>query len=195
MNQPKSENKRTIEIEFRSMFTKTEYDRLKIFLNKNAKDLGEDDKDVYFFLFPDKLLKVVNNISKGSAKIVLKLNRIGKGSNFEEIEIPISQDFVEKAVEVFTKLAITDNIMHTPQTRNNYFYKGVEIALKWSPVWQYHLELEIVVNNESKKEKAEQKIRKVADELHLRLMTEEELAKFVEKVETENKKKNPKSFS
>ena len=71
-----------IEIEFRSIFDRPRYRKINDFLQKNAKNLGKDDKDVFFFIMPDKLLKVVNNISKNNAQIVLKLNKIGKGSDF-----------------------------------------------------------------------------------------------------------------
>lgn len=40
--------KRNIEIEFRSIFNKQKYDNLRDFLVKNAQNLGEDDKDVFF---------------------------------------------------------------------------------------------------------------------------------------------------
>ena len=88
-----------IEVEFRSMFDKNKYNKLAKFLNANAEDLGKDDKDVYFFIFPDKLLKVVNNISQKTAKLVMKLTKIGHGNAFEEIEIPIKyKTFVELVV-------------------------------------------------------------------------------------------------
>lgn len=181
-------DKKQIEIEFRSMFDEDKYNSLKDFLSKNAQDLGKDDKDVHFFIFPDKLLKVSDNVSKGSAKITLKLNRIGKGSNFEEIEVPINRADVGKIAHMFGALNVTDNIMHNFQTRHNYIYKGVELALKYSDIWKHHLELEVVIESQSRKPEAEKKIREVADELEVRLMTEQELEKFVEKVEKENKK-------
>lgn len=68
-----------IEVEHRSRFSKEEHDRLLAFLYENGKDLGQDDKNVHFFTFPDKLLKVTDNISKNTAKITGKLNRIGGG--------------------------------------------------------------------------------------------------------------------
>jgi len=178
--------KSNIEIEFRSRFGVKKYKALKRFLSVNAKDLGEDDKDVYFFLFPDKLLKVVNNISKKTAKIVLKLTKIGKGSDFEEIEVPISQGDFEKTSKIFTALHLCDN-MHSFQRRHNYLYKGVEIALKWSELWGYHLELEIVVDNKNKKQSAEKKISSVAEELGVKIMTERELREFTKKKEKEYK--------
>jgi len=189
-------NKKTdsqIEIEFRSMFGRKKYDKLKRSLDRNAQDLGEDDKDVWFFIMNDKLLKVVNNVSQKNAKLVLKLNKIGKSSDFEEIEIPISQAEVEKAVKMFTGLGVTNNIVHSFQKRHNYLYKGVRLALKYSEVWGYHLELEIVINDKSEKEKAEEQIQAVADELKVKLMTDEELAEFTRKAEEKYRKKKTKS--
>lgn len=178
--------KKTIEIEFRSRFGKLKYDALKKFLGANAKDLGNDDKNVYFYIFPDKLLKAVNNLSKKNAKIVLKLNKIGRDSDFEEIEIPIAQSEFENIAKIFKKVLICDS-MHSFQGRHNYLYKGVELALKWSEVWGYHLELEIVINEKSKKSQAEEKIMAVAKELGVKIMTDSELKEFTEKAEADYK--------
>jgi adenylate cyclase class IV len=178
-----------IEIEFRSIINKSRYGELKKFLTKNAKDLGEDDKDVVFFIMPDKLLKVVNNISKKIAEIVFKANKIGEGSDFEETHISINQKDVVKTVETFKALKITNNIMRSFQKRHNYSYKGVEIALKYSEHWGYHLELEIMINNLKNKPKAEVKIKKVANELGVDLMTDEELGEFTKKRERKYQEK------
>lgn len=84
---------------------------------------------------------------------------------------------------MFDALNLTDKVIHTAQTRRNYKYKEVEIALKYSKEWQYHMELEILVSDISEKKVAEEKIHKVATELGIKIMTEEELQKFVKKVE------------
>ena len=57
------------EIEFRSVFDEKKYNELKSFLETKAESSEEDDKDCYYYIFKDKLVKLVNNISKGSAKI------------------------------------------------------------------------------------------------------------------------------
>lgn len=181
-------DKKMIEIELRSMFDKEKFNSLKDFLDKSAEYLGQDDKDVHFYIFSDKLLKVTDNISKESAKLTLKLNRIGQGSDFEEIEFPIQRSDVEKAVKMFDLLEMTNNVIHSFQSRHNYSFKGVELALKYSSEWRYHLELEIMVENESQKEEAEKRIHKVADELDVKIMSEDELKEFVKKVEAEKKK-------
>src|SRR3989304_6606831 len=68
MNIMSKENK-NIEIEHRARFDKTTYDNISNFLNANAEDLGEDDKDAYFFLFPDKLLKTVNRSEEHTSEL------------------------------------------------------------------------------------------------------------------------------
>ena len=184
-----NKNHHKIEIEFRSRFKKRKYNELKKILDLHARDLGEDNKDVYFFILPDKLLKVVDNISKKTAQIVLKLNKIGKDSDFEEIEIPIVQKFVNQAVKIFKLLEITDNIIRSFQNRHNYFYKGVNVALKYSDEWGYHLEFDVVVNSKNKKTAVEKRIKKIANELRVKLMTNKELAEFTRKAEARYKKK------
>lgn len=177
-----------IEIEMRAMFDGEKFNSLKKFLDEKAEYLGKDDKDVHFYIFPDKLLKITDNVSRESAKLTLKLNRIGHGSDFEEIEFPIERADVGKAVIMFNSLGMTDNIIRSFQSRHNYIYKGVELALKYSPEWKHHLELEIVIGNRNQKTAAEQKIYDIAKELGVKIMTEEELQKFVKKVEAEKKK-------
>ena len=87
---------RRIELEYRSLITEAKYHDLTTFLTAHAADLGQDDKNVYFFPLPDKLLKVVHNKSQRSARIVLKLNKIGLGNDFEEMEIPIAPGEVQE---------------------------------------------------------------------------------------------------
>jgi len=177
-----------IEVELRSIFDKKKYEQLKFFLDKNAEYLGEDNKDVCFFILKDKFVKSVKNISKGDAKIVLKNNSITKGeSDFEEIEIPISQSNFNKSVRLFEALPF-DQIEWSYQKRHNYVYKGVELALKWTQSWGYHLELEIVTNSRAKVEDAKKKIERVAKELDVHIMTKKELMDFSKKADELYKK-------
>src|SRR3989344_7689458 len=99
-----NKTKKIIEIEYRSRFSKKKYSALSKFLYLHAKDLGTDDKRVWFFVMPDKLLKVTHNISSKSGKITLKLTKIGRGSHFEEIEFPIPEKAIERAIQLFTSL-------------------------------------------------------------------------------------------
>ncbi|MEX0918400.1 MAG: CYTH domain-containing protein [Candidatus Paceibacterota bacterium] len=187
-------DKKQIEIELRAMFDEEKFNSLKDFLDKNAEYLGPDDKYVHFYILSDKLLKVTDNISRNSAKLTLKLNRIGQGSDFEEIEFPIQRNNVKEAVKMFDSLKITNQVMRSFQTRYNYIFKEVELALKYSLVWKYHLELEIIIEDKLQKKEAEKKIHDVAKELGVKIMPEEELLEFVKKVEEENTRNNESVF-
>lgn len=171
------------EIEFRAKLSESKYNSLLEFLNINGKNLGQDDKDVWYYIFPDKLLKLVNNISKKTAKVSLKLNRIGEGSAFEEMEFYFPPEEFETCHQLFQKLNLDAKVMDGPQRRVNFEYKGCEIALKYSDVWKYHLEIEQMVESQNVQEQAERSIRSVAEELGVELMSEEELKAFVTEVE------------
>lgn len=178
-----------IELEYRALINEAEYRKLMAFLDANATDLGEDDKDVFFFILPDKLLKVVDNKSKKTAKLVLKLNRIGQGSDFEEIEIQIDPSEVNKSVHMFKSLGFTE-IQQSFQKRHNYVFKGVELAVKYSDNWRYHVELEILLTNRKKQSEAEKQIHAVAEELGLKIMTDDELKEFTAKIDAEHQAKS-----
>jgi len=180
---------KNIEVEYRAKFSKAKYDKLLKFLLKKAKDLGADDKRVWFFCLPDKLLKVTHNISLKSGKITLKLTKIGKGSHFEEIEFPVGEESVEPAIKLFTNLGYK-YLFEPVILRHNFSYKGVELALKYSKTWGYHLELEIEIASLAQKGRAEEKIFKVAGELGVKLMSEEELWTFTQNIEKTYKNKD-----
>jgi predicted adenylyl cyclase CyaB len=186
--------KKQIEIELRGLIDKKQHDKLNDFLSKNAEDLGTDNKDTRFFLLPNKVFKVVNNTSKKTAKIVFKSNRVGGGkADAEEIEIPIKQSDFKRANKLFSHLEF-DEVQKSFQKRHNYLYKGVEFAIKHTKVWGFHVELEILVNNESYKKSAEEKIRKVAKELNIPIMSKEEIKEFAKKIDNKYKAKNKKSL-
>lgn len=172
---------KNFEVEFRAFVTKEKLGELREFLDTNSEDLGDDNKDTYFFILPDKLLKVVKNISKNTSKIVVKSNVLGACSGVEETEIDIVNNSVEDLVKLFKCLGFT-RVIHSYQERRNYLYKGVEISLKHSEEWGYHVELEIMVAGEDGQSKAEEMIRTVAQELDLTLLTNEETADHAQKV-------------
>lgn len=181
---------KSIEIELRSVFNKDKYEELLSYLtHNNSEDLGEDDKNVFFFILPDKLIKVVQNITKKSAKIVLKLNKIWLWNDFEEIEIPIPTNEVLNAVMMFKKLWYTE-MQESFQKRHNFIYKDIEIAVKYSDSWGYHAELEILIDDISKKTECEKTMYKIANELGIKIMTNDELKEFTAKIDSSYKKNN-----
>lgn|GEM_PF-3416252 len=154
-----------------------------MFLDERGEFLGEDDKEVIYYILPDRLLKLVNNTSKGTAKISLKLSRIGDGAAFPETELYFPPEQFETAHHLIENLGLPAKIMSGPQKRLNYQYKDCEIALKYSDIWEWHMEIEQMIEKKEDQLKAEAHIRDVAQELGVQLMTEDELKKFTQEAE------------
>ncbi|MDO8451571.1 MAG: CYTH domain-containing protein [bacterium] len=183
------------EIEHRALLTEESYKTLTERLANEATLLGTDDKEVSYYIFPDKLLKVVRNISKGTGVLSLKLNTLGAGSSFQEFEVPFPEESFETMKNICENISTPDQVISGTQKRTNCEYKGVEIALKWSEDWGYHAEFEIMISDLSEKESADARIIEVARALSVSLMTEEEVAAFLAQVKLKNKaneKKTPR---
>jgi len=176
-----------IEIEYRSIFSEEDYNRVMDFLMKNGEDLGEDDKDSSFYILDKKLLKVVENVSKNNAKVSLKLQEVGDGTGKEEFEYIIPTESVKTAKDVFQNLGFTERI-DSYQKRHNFIYKGIEFAVKYSKDWSYHIEMEILIDGEDERTEAENKIQDVAEELDIKLMSDAEQKKLVEEIRKNNSK-------
>jgi len=176
----------TLEIEHRAQLSESAYATLADQLGQRGEDLGQDDKHIWFYVLPDKLLKVVHNISHGTGKIVVKTNRIGSGAAFPETELPISAADVPTAVRLFDALGYASHMHDAHNERRNWRYRGVEIAMKWSQAWGYHAEFEVVLPDDAgpaEINEAHALIASVADELGVRLMSEDELAEFTRQFE------------
>ena len=150
-------------------------------LEQDAQDLGPDDKHIYFYVLPDKLLKVTDNITAGTAKITLKASKIGHGIAFPETEIAIARDDVPAAVRILNALGFETDMHEAFNQRRNFRFRGVEIAVKWSEAWGYHAEFEVLLDDEASsaaQQEASARITSVAEALDVRLMSEQELADF-----------------
>jgi len=168
-----------IEVEFRARFSSSEYERLQKILDERAECLGPDDKHSVYYIFQDRLLKIVRNISKQDAKISLKMNRLGEGSAFKEMEIHFQEKDFEAMKELLDHLDLNARVAEEGQQRTNYRYRGCEIALKYGKTWGHHLEIEKMIADPDMQQQAEKEIRSIADELSVHLMTEEEIAAFL----------------
>lgn len=170
-----------VEIEMRARFDEETRDRLLARLEQEGTDLGRDDKHIYFYVLPDKLLKVTDNTAAGTAKITLKHSKIGQGVAFPETEIAIAREDVSAAVRVFNALGFESQMHQAFNRRHNYRFRGVEIAVKWSEAWGHHAEFEVLLDDNASdavRQEATDRIFAVAKELEVTLMTEQELADF-----------------
>ncbi|MFF0227604.1 hypothetical protein [Streptomyces sp. NPDC004629] len=175
-----------VEIEMRARFDEEAHGRLVARLEQEGIDLGCDDKHIYFYVLPDKLLKVTDNTAAGSAKITLKHSKIGQGAAFPETEFAIAREDVSAAVRVFNALGFESQMHQAFNQRHNYRFRGVEIAVKWSEAWGYHAEFEVLLDDnasDAARQEAIDRIFSVAKELGVTLMTEQELADFTAEFE------------
>ncbi|MGW6572874.1 CYTH domain-containing protein [Streptomyces xanthophaeus] len=190
-----------IEIEMRARFDKDAHEQLLARLTQEAEDLGCDDKNIFFYVLPDQLLKVTDNTAAGSAKITLKASKIGQGAAFPETEFAIGREDVPAAVRIFNALGFEDTMHQAFNQRHNFRFRGVEIAVKWSDAWGHHAEFEVLLDDEASvtaRDEAVARIGAVADELGVHLMTEEELAEFTaafEAAEQDRKEKAAETAS
>lgn len=181
----------TYEVEIRGLLDQDKYKNLLDYLNTHAKVLGPDDRETVFFIIPDKTLKVTKNISKETAKIALKLGNIKTGKQ-EEIEIPLAIEQFKNTVKFLQNLGFTET-QYTSQKRANYEYKGFLISVKHSDDWGYHFEIDTNVSNEKLIPETRVNLERIAKELGLKVMTEEEIRKFCEEIDKKHKEKNNKA--
>lgn len=178
------------EIEMRARFDEAKHIALATYLAKYGQDQGQDDKDIYFYVLPEQLVKVVHNVSRSNAKLVLKRERIGCGTAFPETEVAIAPEDVTNAVAFLDGLGLGRARHFAHNQRHNYRINDIDVALKWSEAWGYHAELEVLLDEEEPYpddiQDAESRIRAVAGELGIELMSEKELLAFTRQFEKGN---------
>lgn len=172
-----------IEIEKRGLLSEEQYNEVTLFLNSHAESLEDDDKDLVYYIYDDKLLKVVQNISKRTAKVSLKMNTLGGGPAAQETEVFFNFDDFSNIKYIFDTIGNHRQVITGVQKRKNFLYKGCEIAVKWSNDYGYHFEIEKLTDTKENIKNIEEEIEVLAQELKLTLLSEAELQEFQRKVE------------
>jgi predicted adenylyl cyclase CyaB len=171
-----------IELEYRTLLSEDKFLNIKKTLTEKGIFLGNDSKHTIFYIWDDRLGKVVYNDATKVTKLSMKLGRISESESLEEIEFYL--DYSEKAsaerlLETFTP----KDIQKVYQFRDNYQYKGIDLAVKYTQSWGFHMELEKIIHEESEKAAAEQEIRIIAEELGCVIMTTAEVKTYTEKMD------------
>ena len=142
------------EYEERAFLSEDDFLRIKDYLDKTAKGKEFDNKKSYFFVMPDCNLSVA--VSDAKALVKYKSGQIAKGNGFEEHEFPFDPKSIDEAIGLFTSLAHIQP-QQSEQFRINYFLDGdIEIALKYTASWGFHIEIEKVYTATGEQDKAEQ---------------------------------------
>ena len=112
----------------------------------------------------------------------MKLQKIGLGDDFEEIDVNFLPKDMNNVLRILDILGYGENHLYSYQNRHNYLYKGVEFAIKYTVSWGFHCEMEIVIDNKEDVPETIKQIEEVARELGLKTMSNDESKEFMKKI-------------
>jgi len=155
-------------------------------IDLGAEDLGENNTKTVFFHPSDARVKVQVNTSKNSAKIVWKSGgSLQAHSDREEVEFPFKPEDFEAAVELVSRfLPGVEYYSPRVQKRHDYVLDDVNVSVKHSDDFGYHIEFDVVVDSNSEVEQALEKIESVAKKLKVKILSAEEENEFMREMKS-----------
>lgn len=153
----------TYEYEERAFLKEEQFLRIKEKLDTLATKSENDNKTSYFFVLPD----VNISIASSAAKTVIKYKggQLGLGNGFEEIEVPIEHSALNDSITLFSTLLKMEPQI-SEQFRINYILSGdIEVALKYTQTWGFHLEAEKTYEHAENLKDVEQKAKNALETL------------------------------
>ena len=175
-----NKNPQNIEVELRGLMSEEKYHQIIIFLSKKASHITNDSKISYFFVVPKGILKISNQSINNTAKISYKDGNVSKNI-LMEYEIQISPDDTEKGISMFKSLGFK-NVNEVRQDRINFKYKGAEIAIKITPDFGPHFEIEMMARDKADAVKKRMRIQILCNELGLEPLTRRQMDKLVHSI-------------
>jgi predicted adenylyl cyclase CyaB len=164
-------NGRNIEVEIRSFISKEQFDALLGFFKKNARFIGEDFQETYYFDAKEDLRVQRNNFF---SKICLKKGKIHDEAR-EEVEIKFNRDDFENLINIFLALGFKIQIKWF-RKRYEFEWDDIKVCLDYTKGYGYIIELEKKCPEEEKEfvlNILKQKLR----ELNIELTPREEFEK------------------
>lgn len=168
-----------IEVEVRGFLDEESYGRVVRYLQEHATRMDEDDKTAYYYEMENGILKVVNEHSANRAKLSLKIGDEFAGMGMEECEVYLQDEGQVSSCRQMLRALGYDIKSTVYQRRTNFYYRGIDFAIKHTPDWGYHFEAEIVVSKAEEGLAARKKIDQVCGELGMTPLTPEELRDFI----------------
>ena len=173
-----------IEIEKLAIIDEGKYQGLgEVILGVGGEDLGENNTESVFFISDVARIKVQKNSSKGSAKIAWKSGAaVGGVSKRQEIEVGILAEGFSDAVDLVEAMVGDCKKIWSDQKRHDYVVDGVNVSVKHSEDFGYHVEFDKNITDESESEAVLAEIESVAKKLGVAVMSDEEEKAFIENV-------------
>lgn len=164
-----------VEIELRGPLTKSDFQRLAKFLQKEGRFKEIKKRITYVFYTKDKTLDLKIRTTNGKSEMVVKKGFWGARRR-EEITLPIKTESVPDAQKLLAALGYKEGIIAT-RVAQVFEYQGVEMALIKCPKDYYFYEAEFLGGKSSKN--PESQIKKVLKSLKLKFWTEKEVLNFL----------------
>lgn len=165
------------EVELRGRLSKDAYLHLKQRLDRLATG-KRNDKKSQFFVFQRGILKVSEHKQAKKTILSLKLGDETRNS-LEELEVTLSPGMFTPAVNLLEKLGYTRREL-VEQLRIDYEIDDISIAIKYTPDWGYHFEVEKMSKSSmSDQQRTREDLLSFCQTLNIYPMTEEELARFL----------------
>ncbi len=175
---------RNFEYEERAFLAEDHFLQVKEQLDSLAQVVKTDNKTSYFFVLPNVNVSIAASASKTVVKY--KGGQLGRGNGFEEHEFSIEPNALPEALRLFTSLLKLEPQVSV-QFRINYdLGNNVEVALKYTQMWGFHLEIEKLYSaatdedKTGKQHQAQQELEALAQKLGISFITDEEMETFKE---------------
>lgn len=171
-----------IEVERRALIDETTYNSIgNSIIMLGGVDEGLNSTTSTFYLKKNNWqMKVQHLKSKNKAKIAWKSGGLDGAVARQEIEINIDTKDIQNANDLIAMLSPDSDIFITQQDRHDYSLGDLNIAVKYSHDWRYHIEIDILVDDKSQINSSLEKIDDLAIKLDVTLLTPEEEKTFVE---------------
>jgi len=163
-----------IEVEIRSFLSKEEFDRLSIFLKKNAKLIDSNSEVTYYYDCLEDLRIQKNN---SYSKAWLKKGNLHDDYR-EEIEIINKKEDFEKLNSLFEALGYKIEIKWF-RDRKTYEWENIKVMMDYTKGYGYIIELEIM-SDDKNKDSALELLKQKLSTLNIQLTKKEEFAKQYE---------------
>lgn len=176
------ENGKNHEVELRGLLSEKQHDALRTDLISKGYSYSEDDKVSYFFVWDKGVFKLNDEVSQNRSKISLKIGDEVKGS-LREYEVVFDRESLEGMLHIFSELGFR-KFHKVDQKRKNFILNDldVEIALKYTPDFQHHFEIEYIGDQFEEIDEIKAYLRGVCEKFGIIPLDEWELDKRIKEI-------------
>ncbi|MBI4140509.1 CYTH domain-containing protein [Candidatus Woesearchaeota archaeon] len=160
-----------IEVELRSFVSKEKYGELLLFFKSNAKYLGEDKQETFYFDAKEDVRIQRNNLF---SKIWMKKGRLHDECR-EEIEIKFDRNDFDKAEQLFASLGFPVQIKWF-RKRHSFTWNDITVTVDDTKGYGFIIELE-KLSDEANKDATLELLKQKFSELNIPVTPREEFDK------------------